>query len=846
MQRNPDALFCFVRPKILLSLSLCSAGVLLAAVSVPLTPPATHYKWSQLGTATLSERQHSGVAFDAATSQLIVFGGDNSVGVLNDTWVFSGTHWNRLLPPQSPPPRTSGALVYNPDTHTVILFGGDTHTAPNGLLNDTWSFDGTNWTQLQPQHQPPPRYDASMAYDPIDHEIVLYGGESDAGFQNDTWTFDGTDWTDRSNVNDPPARYGAEMAFDSISGAAILFGGLGTPPVGSTSPYLADTWAWSNHQWAKLTPTTSPPGRWEASMAAGASGGLTLFGGYSDSGLPHGPSSKFSDTWIWTGTTWLQSTATGPGGRYGSAMAANPGQQRIFLVGGCCNSVGGFYTDTWSFDGSSWTVQARTDAPSVRSGAAMISDSDHGNVVLFGGFGGDGFLGDTWIRTDGGAWSQLQPATSPAGRFASSIAYDTQHHQTVLFGGQSGPSSGCSPLPDQLNQNHLCSDTWTFDGSGWTRQPAPTSPPFRSLAAMAYDADTNQTVLYGGFSDQNTLGDTWTWDGITWTQQSPNTSPPALEGAVMGWDALHHQLILFGGEGNGPNGPQYFNETWTWDGSNWQQLQPPKSPPPLHAASMSFDPVAGGLVVVFGQGSGPGTFGTYSDSWLWDGTTWTQLQTTNFPPPRYFASAAYDSTLQSVVIFGGGGDDGYLDDTWAVGVAPPVQLISAASRKIHGSAGTFDVDLPLTGSHGIECRSGGANGDYAMIFTFTSPLTSVGAASLTRGTGKVSSSAINSAERHQYIVNLTGVTNAQVITVSLTDVSDSGGNFSSAVSLSMGVLLGDVNGSGDVDSADVFLVRQQTLHTVTNSNFREDVDVSGDIDSADVFIAREQTLTSLP
>jgi hypothetical protein len=62
----------------------------------------------------------------------------------------------------------------------------------------------------------------------------------------------------------------------------------------------------------------------------------------------------------------------------------------------------------------------------------------------------------------------------------------------------------------------------------------------------------------------------------------------------------------------------------------------------------------------------------------------------------------------------------------------------------------------------------------------------------------------------------------------------------------MGVLLGDVNASRRVDAADVSLVRQQTLQTVTTSNFREDIDFSGRIDAADVSIVRQQTLTSLP
>ena len=300
------------------TLTLFTAAALRSPFSSQTTVNLTAENWSQLGTTTLSEREHASVAFNSANSQLVIFGGDNSVGVLNDTWIFDGTRWNRLQPPQSPPARTSGSLVYNPQSKTLILFGGDTHTAPNGLLNDTWSFDGTTWTQLQPQHQPPPRYDGAMAYDPINNEIVLYGGESNNGFLNDTWTFNGTDWTDRSSANDPPARYGAGMAYDSISNAMILFGGLGTPPTGSVAPYRADTWAWSNHQWTQLNPTTSPSGRWEPAMTENTSGGVTLFGGYADNGLPHGTTTKFSDTWLWNGTTWSQSTATGPGGRYGT------------------------------------------------------------------------------------------------------------------------------------------------------------------------------------------------------------------------------------------------------------------------------------------------------------------------------------------------------------------------------------------------------------------------------------------------------------------------------------------------------------------------------------------------
>src|SRR5207302_1596764 len=148
---------------------------------------------------------------------------------------------------------------------------------------------------------------------------------------------------------------------------------------------------------------------------------------------------------------------------------------------------------------------------------------------------------------------------------------------------------------------------------------------------------------------------------------------------------------------------------------------------------------------------------------------------------------------------------------------------------VHGSAGIFDINLPLTGTPGIECRSGGANGDYTMIFTFANTLTSVGDASVTSGTGTVSSRNIDSTDAHNYIVNLTGVTNAQVLKVSLTNVSDSAGDFSPAVAGQMGVLIGDVNGSGVVTSGDTNLCKAQALQPVTSANFRNDINASGSI-----------------
>jgi hypothetical protein len=175
-------------------------------------------------------------------------------------------------------------------------------------------------------------------------------------------------------------------------------------------------------------------------------------------------------------------------------------------------------------------------------------------------------------------------------------------------------------------------------------------------------------------------------------------------------------------------------------------------------------------------------------------------------------------------------------------------LLSVVSRKVHGSAGTFDINLPLTGPRGIECRNPGSTGssgvDYKLIFTFSGPVASCGTAS----TGSVSSGPAS----NQCTVNLTSVPNAQYITVTLTGVSvptACPAAFTGNVSATMGLLIGDVNASTRTDAGDVTLVRQQTPSTPESLpawDFRRDVNASGRTDAGDVTIVRQHTPSTLP
>jgi hypothetical protein len=182
----------------------------------------------------------------------------------------------------------------------------------------------------------------------------------------------------------------------------------------------------------------------------------------------------------------------------------------------------------------------------------------------------------------------------------------------------------------------------------------------------------------------------------------------------------------------------------------------------------------------------------------------------------------------------------YVDDVALLMPCAPMAS-DAFSRKVHGSAGTFDIPLPLTGNVGVECRSGGATNDYQMIIDFPTTVT-VGSASVTSGTGMVSS--FSGSGTSQITVNLTGVTDAQRITMTLHNVNN--GTSTGDVPVSMGVLVGDVNDNAVVNASDVSLTKSQVGQPVSGSNFREDVNTNGTISSTDVALVKSEVGTALP
>jgi hypothetical protein len=386
-----------------------------------------------------------------------------------------------------------------------------------------------------------------------------------------------------------------------------------------------------------------------------------------------------------------------------------------------------------------------------------------------------------------------------------------------------------------------------WDGTSWSIVTSPNTSPtdFNFLFGVTCASSSDCWAVGNTYNRSNDQTLVEHWDGTSWSiTSSPNTTTTDDNDLSAVGCTSSGQCFAVGDHFD-PNGQVYQTLIERWDGTSWTISNSPNASTTQHNLLLGVACVPNSQCWAVGIYFNNGLSTTLIEQW--DGASWNLVSSPNTSAanPNYLYGTTCLSASQCWAV-GVYIDDNGNGQTLTESLAVPVQLTSSASTKQHGNVGAFNIDLPLTGNPGIECRSGGANGDYTVIFTFADPLTNLAAANVTDGTGSVSAGNIDPKDAHNFIVNLTGVANAQTITVSLANVTDAAGHFSPSVPISMGVLLGDVNASRRVDAADVSLVRQQTLQPVTPSNFRTDVNASGRIDAADVSIVRQQTLTSLP
>lgn len=241
-------------------------------------------------------------AMDTDRNVLVVVCGGSSV------FEWNGATWKKFerLDP-APDARRFTSLVYDQTLKKIVMFGGYEFT--RNYLQDTWTWNGTAWTEVKPKKKPPHRAQGTMWYDPLAKKTILYSGAGRASIEDratrysDMWSFDGTTWTELSKTAAPGIRFAPQITVDPVTGKVLLFGGLRATidENGLISQfYDNDTWVWDGQasKWTELNPENAPGPRQNAAFDYDSeSGKFVLFGGFAGN-------IYLSDRWVWDGQNW--------------------------------------------------------------------------------------------------------------------------------------------------------------------------------------------------------------------------------------------------------------------------------------------------------------------------------------------------------------------------------------------------------------------------------------------------------------------------------------------------------------------------------------------------------------
>lgn len=342
--------------------------------------------------------------------------------------------------------------------------------------------------------------------------------------------------------------------------------------------------------------------------------------------------------------------------------------------------------------------------PTGRGEQAGAYDLCNNRIILFGGndqqpeqcasFGPKNYLGDTWAYSEEYEnWYRVTTTNAPDARGRHSSVFDPLRKQVIIFGGK-------YRSPDSTGNYRMFSDTWTFDVNTdtWTEVPATGDiPTARANAAMVFDPVGDRVILFGGSTDPNGLSfqpqnDLYTLDMKTniWKKEPTTNPPPRRLFHAMTIDSKNNRLLIFsGGDENAFLGP-FFQDMWSapldnfvfeqvWSGA---VLAGPKA----RINAVLVDDPAHDRVLMFG-GHDDTALGNANDVWAYYGdNTWFKLRAGDVytgagcasfcqcsdtfveydfesPERRQYHTLVNDQQ-GNLLLFGGTGDCGYMDDTW--------------------------------------------------------------------------------------------------------------------------------------------------------------------------------------
>lgn len=159
--------------------------------------------------------------------------------------------------------------------------------------------------------------------------------------------------------------------------------------------------------------------------------------------------------------------------------------------------------------------------------------------------------------------------------------------------------------------------------------------------------------------------------------------------------------------------------------------------------------------------------------------------------------------------------------------------VTAVSRKNHGLAGVFDIDVRNPAA--VECRSAGPT---TLIVSFDGPIQGAGgldASDVLLSSGAVTGVAIAA---NTLTVQMTGTADASLLNVSFPGILDAV-NHPCNARLCFAVLVGDTNGDRAVNLSDMLAVRDSLNAAAVPANFRRDLSADGQVNLSDMLAVRD-------
>lgn len=580
-----------------------------------------------------SSRTSARLAFDPQIGRPVLFGGltplfvrgdqRNARDHLSETWEWTGRRWVQRYYENTPPPRAAFAMVTDTVNERILVFGGG--TTDDAVLNDTWALQRGVWSRIETPAAPPARRLMGAAFDRQSGRMIIFGGSDGSTTLRDTWEFDGQTWV-QTGSNGPEV-FNPTLVYDAARGETLM---MGMATDGATLMYR-----YTGSGWNRIEPAKLPECVNLTTMAFQEHNQKVLLAG---GGCING--NALGKTWEWDGETWTELTVTGTiGGVVGHAMTYDPARSETLLFGG--SEFGFDRNDTLRYRDGRWLRAPSSSTPGGRSLMVFETDPESGTIWMFGGLNA---LGDLW-RYRFGNWERVVAPNQPSTCIFPAGTWDSDRDRLVI----------------------VCNDSSVheWDGAEWKSfSNLDRKPPIAQWRMFEYDPKLKRSVLYGGGISQSSYysNETWTWNGSTWTKVDSRKHPGYRGLSMMFFDETRQQIVLYGGIGRIDREGRLvrFADTWTFDGKDWVELPNVSSPPARYGALLGRDPETG-LVHMFGGKDENEEF--IDEHYTWDGTRWTLVAADTEPLSRQNGGLAWDYSLGHLTMFGGYAGY-YLSDLW--------------------------------------------------------------------------------------------------------------------------------------------------------------------------------------